>query len=94
MKTIDELIRKVDQRMIKKTGHRLTQDEIDLVRDTHAALGIIERRKTVRAKRPVQQRKHAICARGGKGHYVACRYWHSIGCSYKGKCPHKQHAVA
>jgi len=53
-----------------------------------------ERRKTVRAKRPVQQRKQAICARGGKGHYVACRYWHSIGCSYKGKCPHKQHAVA
>ena len=60
MKTIDELIRKVDQRMIKKTGHRLTQDEIDLVRDTHAALGIIERRKTVRAKRPVQQAQHKI----------------------------------
>jgi hypothetical protein len=55
---------------------------------------IKEARPTVRRVRPCNKRKHAICARGGKGHYVACRYWHSVGCSYKGKCPHKQHAVA
>lgn len=56
---------------------------------------IKESRPTVRPKRAVQQRKHAICARGAE---YDCAFNGVEGglaaCLNRKKCPHKQHAVA
>jgi hypothetical protein len=37
VKKLDDLIRRVDARIIKKTGHRMTQDEIDLIKAGYRA---------------------------------------------------------
>jgi hypothetical protein len=52
MKTLKGLIRKVDEISIKKTGHRLTENEIDIIKDTYSALGISER--------PARKRSSAV----------------------------------
>jgi hypothetical protein len=53
---------------------------------------IKERRKTVRAQRPVQQPQHAICTLSGGCHCTA-RINILCHCTRKGKCPYKRRAV-
>lgn len=50
MKILDNVIRRMDARSIKKTGHRMTQDEIDLVKAGYRAAKLEQIRDE-----PVQQ---------------------------------------
>ena len=51
-----------------------------------------ESRPTVRAKRPVQQRKHVICE--DASHACNHQIFTQVKCGFNGICAHKRHAIA